>query len=175
MTHTHSLFLFERKFDKFLFAPIGEEKNGMVLSVISALARGNVDPWQEAARLSRLPRDVATEELCTVIADLLPGMPSRASPRAIAERLIAPLPVYDDSAGSFAQSALGKVTLTRRETVNTAVVLFCLLAWMVFTAITEQSVRVSPVLAPISTAVGSLAPRPSAIGLPAIPPSPGAR
>jgi hypothetical protein len=171
MTHTHSLFLFERKFDEFLFSPIGEENNGMVLSVISALARRNVDPWQEAARLSRLPRDVATEELCAVIAELPPGMPSRASPRVIAERLIAPLPFYVGSAGSSAKSALGKVTLTRREIVSTAVVLFCLLAWMVFTEIAQQSVRVSPVLAPISTAVGSPAPMPSAIGLPANPPS----
>jgi hypothetical protein len=39
-------------FDAFLFAPVGEERNGMLLSVLSALARLDVDPWQEAARLA---------------------------------------------------------------------------------------------------------------------------
>ena len=59
MPNMHSLFLFEHKLDEFLFTPIGEEENGMVLNVMSAFARRNVDPWEEAARLSRLPRDVA--------------------------------------------------------------------------------------------------------------------
>jgi hypothetical protein len=99
MTHTHSLFLFGHEFDEFLYAPIGEEENGMELSVMSALARRNVDPWHEAARLSRLPRAVATQELCVMIAELSPRDPNRASPRSIAERLIAPLPL---SAGSKA-------------------------------------------------------------------------
>jgi hypothetical protein len=91
MPDMHSLFLFEHKFDEFLCTPIGEEKNGMVLNVMSAFARRNVDPWEEAARLSRLPRDVATRELCAMIAEL-PSGANRASPRAIAERLMSPLP-----------------------------------------------------------------------------------
>jgi len=61
MPNIHSLFLFEHEFDDFLCASIGEEENGMALSVMSAFARRNVDPWEEAARLSRLPRNVATE------------------------------------------------------------------------------------------------------------------
>ena len=32
------------EFDAFLFAHIGEEKNGMLLSVLSALARLDLDP-----------------------------------------------------------------------------------------------------------------------------------
>jgi hypothetical protein len=36
----------------FLFAPVGEEQNGVTLSVVSALTRLGVDPWEEAARLS---------------------------------------------------------------------------------------------------------------------------
>ena len=42
------MFLFERGFDEFLCASIVEEKNGMALSVMSAFARRNVDPWQES-------------------------------------------------------------------------------------------------------------------------------
>ena len=47
------------EFDDFLFASIGEERNGMLLSVVSALARLNVDPWQGAANLAQLVTAVA--------------------------------------------------------------------------------------------------------------------
>jgi len=40
------------EFNDFLFAPIGEDKNGMLVSVLSGLARSDVDPWQEAAKLA---------------------------------------------------------------------------------------------------------------------------
>ena len=76
MPNIHSLFLFEHEFDDFLCASIGEEENGMALSVMSAFARRNVDPWEEAARLSRLPRNVATRELCAIIAELPSGVKS---------------------------------------------------------------------------------------------------
>jgi hypothetical protein len=45
------------KFNEFPFASIGKEGNGMSLSVVSALARFEMDPWQEAARLSDLPKN----------------------------------------------------------------------------------------------------------------------
>jgi hypothetical protein len=43
------------EFNDFLFAPIGEDRNGMLVSVLSGLARSDVDPWQEATRLAELP------------------------------------------------------------------------------------------------------------------------
>ena len=48
MTSAVSAFGRKSEFDSFLCAPIGEERNGMLLSVLSALARLDVDPWQEA-------------------------------------------------------------------------------------------------------------------------------
>ena len=54
------MFLFEREFDDFLCASIGEEKNGMTLSVMSAFARRNVDPWagsSEAVAAAKGGRD----------------------------------------------------------------------------------------------------------------------
>ena len=154
MPNIHSMFLFEHQFDEFLCASIGEEKNGMALSVLSAFARRNVDPWQEAARLSQLPREVATGELCSLIAEFSPGAPGRASPREIAERLMAPLPHSHRSAASQRKTFLGRAALTRRETVRTAVVLLFLLFWLVFAAIGLQSVK--PVAAPASDAIGSV-------------------
>ena len=38
------------RYNDFLFATVCEEANGMQLSVLSALARLNLDPWEEAAR-----------------------------------------------------------------------------------------------------------------------------
>jgi hypothetical protein len=40
--------------DKFLFAAVGDEIDGIPLSMISALTRLGLDPWQEACRLSSL-------------------------------------------------------------------------------------------------------------------------
>jgi hypothetical protein len=42
------------RYNNFLFTPISEQENGMQLSVLSALARANVDPWEEAARLEAM-------------------------------------------------------------------------------------------------------------------------
>jgi hypothetical protein len=86
------------EFDDFLFAPIGEDRNGLLLSVLSALARRDLDPWQEAAELAGLPEAVATQRLASLIA-ALPDMPSvRHGPGTIAARLVALLPRRMDSA-----------------------------------------------------------------------------
>jgi len=80
------------EFDAFLFAPIGEEKNGMLLSVLSALARLDRDPWREAAELARMPREAAKQRL-TSLMEALPDCPTtRPEPWAISTRLIALLP-----------------------------------------------------------------------------------
>jgi hypothetical protein len=80
------------EFDAFLFAPIGEDGNGTLLSVLSALARLDLDPWQEAAKLARLPGATATERLASLIASLPAGSGAPLDPGVIAIRLIALLP-----------------------------------------------------------------------------------
>ena len=49
MTHAALAPLIGPEFDEFLGASIREDRNGTGLSVLSALARLNVNPWQEAA------------------------------------------------------------------------------------------------------------------------------
>jgi hypothetical protein len=80
------------EFDDFLFASIGEDRNGMLLSVLSALARLDVDPWHEAAQLARLPGEIAAHRLAALIARLPDGALMRPDPGTIAARLIALLP-----------------------------------------------------------------------------------
>jgi hypothetical protein len=76
----------------FLFAPIREERNGMVLSVISGLTRLDIDPWAEAARLSALPKAIAAQTLAPIIARLAEGGAELFDAREIADRLISLLP-----------------------------------------------------------------------------------
>jgi hypothetical protein len=92
MTHAALAPLIGPEFDKFLYASIGEGRNGTMLSVLSALARLDVDPWQEAASLGRMPREAATERLTALIA-ALPDVPTADIPaRTIAADLVALLP-----------------------------------------------------------------------------------
>jgi hypothetical protein len=92
MTHAALAPLIGPEFDRFLCASIGEGRNGTMLSVLSALARLDVDPWQEAANLAQMPRETATVRLAALIA-ALPEAPTTNIPaKAIAADLIALLP-----------------------------------------------------------------------------------
>ena len=77
--------------DKFLFAPIGEEGNGMLLSVLSALARLDLDPWQEAATLTIMPTQDAAARLTCLLSSLPSCAANPLGPGTVA-RLIALLP-----------------------------------------------------------------------------------
>ena len=89
--------------DRFLFATVGDEIDGVPLSVVSALTRLGLDPWQEAGRLSSLSNREAIEQLARLIAEL----PGRFRPldeaREIADRLIQLLPRHDTDRRSTAQ------------------------------------------------------------------------
>lgn len=78
--------------NSFLFAEVGVEASGMPLSVLSAIARLGMDPWQEAQRLAKLPRTAAVDVLARMIA----AMPASKWPlpdaMAIAGKLVALLP-----------------------------------------------------------------------------------
>lgn len=47
--------------DDFLFAAVAEERNGMMPTVVSALGRLGLDPWQEAERFSAIPKGTAVQ------------------------------------------------------------------------------------------------------------------
>jgi hypothetical protein len=79
-------------FDRFLYAEVGEDRQGGLLSVVSALARVGVDPWGEAALLARMPVDNAVRSLCVLLAKLPAGSGQPADSVALATRLVALLP-----------------------------------------------------------------------------------
>jgi hypothetical protein len=89
---TNSASALGSEFDAFLFASVGWDKNEMTLSVVSALARLDVDPWAEAAKLARLPKSAAASRLAGLLADLPGGPPAHFDPRRGSVRLVALLP-----------------------------------------------------------------------------------
>ena len=92
MSLPQSFALLDSEFGAFLYAPIGEEQNGMPLSVVSALTRLDIDPWQEAIRLAGLRREEAVSALALTI-DRLPELKRELwDARGIAARLVALLP-----------------------------------------------------------------------------------
>lgn len=105
------------EFDAFLFAPVDGERNGMVLSVLSALARLDVDPWREAAELARMPREAANRRLTSLIAALPDASSTRLQPGTIADRLVALLPRADISFIASARSCLGADTAPNAQGV----------------------------------------------------------
>jgi hypothetical protein len=92
MTRSVAISSLRTEFNTFLFAPIGNNSNGMQVSVLSGLAQSDLDPWEEAAVLAQLPGKTAIERLALLIGK----MPDRgwAYPDAasVATRLIALLP-----------------------------------------------------------------------------------
>ena len=92
MSPASSVFFFDSKFDNFLHAPIGADANGMTLSVLSALARLDVDPWAEAAQLSMLAKEPGTQRLASMISRLPGAARTAQDTRAIADRLVRLLP-----------------------------------------------------------------------------------
>jgi hypothetical protein len=130
-------------FDSFLFAPVGNDDKGMAVSVLSALARLDVDPWQEAAKLACLPKQAARGELATAIAKL-PDVPqAHIDPLRIADRLIAllPSPRQQPSAASAARLGTGSAIDLRSSKFIIVLVLLLALAFVsqVFTA-SQQSI-----------------------------------
>jgi hypothetical protein len=82
----------QSQFDDFLCAPVGHERNGMDLSVLSALARMDLDPWREAASLAQMSTQAARGRMQALIAALPEESIAPSDPEALAARLIALLP-----------------------------------------------------------------------------------
>ncbi len=99
------------EFERFLYAYVGEDRNGSVVTVLSALARLDLDPWSEAAELSAMGREGASSRLGALLsrfhdvpalgrdhlsvaqelARFLPERPSRDAARNAARDAAAPV------------------------------------------------------------------------------------
>jgi hypothetical protein len=80
------------EFNGFLFAPIGIEQHGRALTVLSLLARLDLDPWAQAAGFARMSRKTAIGQLAEMIADLPERTMMSETPNVAALRLVGLLP-----------------------------------------------------------------------------------
>jgi hypothetical protein len=131
VTPATSISFFRPEFDDFLYAPIGADGVEMPLSVLSALARLDVDPWMEAAELSELPKGAAAQRLASLIARLPGGRWTPADSTAIADRLVELLPSPSGSEVPFAPKPL----LGLREMTGSAIAKVLLCAVLAVTAL----------------------------------------
>ena len=156
MVRAASIFGLGREFDAFLSAPIGDEPNGMSLSVISALARSNVDPWQEAAQLAQLPAKTAAQRLSSLIM-ALPGV--RFDSGAIASRLIALLP----HAGILTAAPVGTLPagVVNRIATNRSVIAFAIV-WALILGVQFVAARHQQPPQPVATSSATPIPGPTA-------------
>ncbi|MCD1618034.1 hypothetical protein K7H20_08230 [Salipiger manganoxidans] len=63
MTRLRGLYPHPPEFERFLYAPVGTDRKGSSVTVLSALARLGLDPWTETAALVALSRDAARVRL----------------------------------------------------------------------------------------------------------------
>ena len=90
--HRPAFLTLSARYDDFLYAPVCDEPNGMRLSVISALARINVDPWDEAKRLAAMPKAMGERALISILSLVSEIRCKPQEAEAIAARLIRLLP-----------------------------------------------------------------------------------
>jgi hypothetical protein len=160
MTRSASFSVLASEFDDFLFALIGDDRNDMPLSVLSALARLDIDPWLEAAELARLPRETATQRLASSIAALPHGSTAHLEHGTIAARLIALLP-HQTSSNIRSRGTLLDVPKLRAGMGMFAVflVFMSIAQWLV--ASRQTPARVDTTHAPAARAVSQEMPPPN--------------
>lgn len=139
----------ESRFEPFLYAAVREDPDGTPLTVLSVLARLDIDPWEEAARLAQLPGAAAVQALAGWISTSRKGSAASEDSGAIALRLITLLPSRSDRRIA-SKKALSQGTKTLRAGDHSAMISQALLGliflavllvshWMVVNQLASQS------------------------------------
>jgi hypothetical protein len=79
----------EDAFDRFLFAEVGKDQKGNIVTVLSTFARIGLDPRREAADLAVMSRKEARSRLANLLADFndVPALDSDAAANRLAKLL----------------------------------------------------------------------------------------
>ncbi|MEO9228496.1 MAG: hypothetical protein ABI216_06045 [Devosia sp.] len=160
MVRSASLLNSKSEFDSFLFAPVGEDKKGMVVSVLTALARLDFDPWQQAADFARLPKEAAKAQLAAMLAGL-PGMSlSGPEPGIVAARLVALLPAPSRPAAASRTGWPGiaspAATPSPRSLIPIAIFMVISVAFQLFATSQQAPQLRADGAAPVSEVVGQV-------------------
>jgi hypothetical protein len=122
MTLPAGFSLLHSDLNDFLFASVRDQRNGMPLNVVSALTRLDVDPWEEAARLTALPKALAVETLEPMIAQLPIFRRQQSDNPVISQRLVELLPAGQPAAMAGPEQTGAK----EKKYFDTVMVLACL-------------------------------------------------
>lgn len=145
-----SLAAHDPQFDNFLFATVAEDRNGMQVSVLSALSRLGADPWQEAKDLAGLSEESARERLDTLIAGLTEVPSLIHDHRGTAARLIALLPRLTRFRVSTGTPAAADDAAADNRKFLTAVYIILMLVSQVYFLAQAPSAQIDGTEAPIS-------------------------
>jgi hypothetical protein len=138
----------------FLYAPIGEDNNATPLTVLSALARQNVDPWEEAADLSRLRGDAAMRKLTSMMAALPQGALADCEPNAVAARLLVLLP-HSSAFDLSPRKAIGSVKAVHHSSAVT--IILSIITYFALTFLTQWLIASVQRSTPIDKAIAPTA------------------
>src|SRR5512146_3506790 len=156
----------DSRFDPFLYAAVREDPDGAPLTVLSVLARLDIDPWEEAARLAQLPGEAAARALAGLISALPKGSATPTDSGTIAARLITLLPrrIAAQTVPSGAPPAIrvpNRATVSARAVLCLIVLALILLSqWVAVSHLTSLPAK-KPLPAPV-TVVPAPAARPDA-------------
>ncbi len=118
-------------YDAFLFAELGEDRTGAAVTVLSALARLDLEPWTEASELSRLGREGAKVRLTTHF-EAITYIPALASESRAAKLILllpkrAPLRVSNSL-----EAATSNFPILSMSWTTMALVAVVVLAWFLY-------------------------------------------
>ena len=105
----------EDPFDRFLFAEVGKDQKGNIVTVLSTFARIGLDPRREAADLAVMSRKEARRRLANLLADFndVPALDSDAA----ANRLAKLLPKPGDRSLDTSVQATSRVPIISKGTI----------------------------------------------------------
>jgi hypothetical protein len=153
----------ESRFDHFLYAAVREDPHGPPLTVLSLLARLDIDPWTEAARLAQLPGEAAARALAGLISASPKGSAAPADSETIAARLITLLPRRSER-GIAAQTASSGgprvIRIPSRATIAARGIL-CLIVLLLLAYLASLAAK-KALAAPATVAPAARAVRPDA-------------
>jgi hypothetical protein len=116
-------------FDPFLYATVGDDRNGNAVTMLSTLARLGLEPWEAAAELAGLTRAEAGSRLDGLLARFrdVPALSQHHA--ATTRRLIALLP---GTAGRATGESIGLSLPTNTKEIGPIIAVLILFLYIVF-------------------------------------------
>lgn len=136
MAETNVLNPHPAEFERFLYASVGEDRNGSVVTVLSMLARLGLDPWNETAELVTLGREAACARLGLLLSNFRDVPALGRGHGSLAGELSLLLPeIRPLRSLTWANSTAASGRLTSSGAIWTVLVILIILVQILFTGV----------------------------------------